>query len=382
MISKSISYGKQFIDDDDIDAVVNVLKSDFLTQGSNVSDFESKLSDYVGSNYCVAISSGTTALHIAYTLLNLSKGDEVITSPLTFAATSNAILYTGAKPVFVDIDIETGLIDISKIESKITDKTKAISVIHYSGLPCNMQEVRKIADKYNLKVIEDACHALGAKIGDDFIGSCKYSDVTVFSFHPVKHITTGEGGAITLNNKELYERALALRSHGIIRDNFKTMPDSPLFHEMVELGFNYRLTDFQAALGVSQLQKLDKFVEKRHLISEKYRKEFKNIDIFNCIKEIDGYINSYHLFPIIFKNNEIRNKAYNLLKEKNIFCQIHYMPVNRHYYYKSIGYDYKETPKAYDFYQRELSIPVYPKMSGEEIDYVVEAVKNISEGLI
>lgn len=377
-----IFYGKQFVDDDDIQAVVDVLKSDFLTQGKNIEIFEKSLSNYVGSNYCIAVSSGTAALHVAYQLLNLQKGDQVILSPLTFAATSNAILYTGAEPVFVDIDISTGLIDTSKIEEKITDKTKAISVIHYGGLPCNMAEVKKIADKYNLKVIEDACHAIGAKIGNNYIGSCKYSHMTIFSFHPVKHITTGEGGAILLNDKDLYERGLSLRSHGIIRDNFKTTPDSPVFYEMVELGNNYRMTDIQAALGCSQLKKLDNFVERRRYIADIYRKSFSNIKIFSCLKEVDDCYNSYHLFSIIFKNNELRDKIYFSLKEKNIFCQIHYMPVNRHYYYNKLGYDYNDTPISYDFYRRELSIPIYPKMTNEEVNYVVETIKNLTEGLI
>ncbi len=380
MADNKISYGKQWISDDDILAVVEVLKSDYLTQGENISIFEKEVAKYVGAKYAVSVSSGTAALHIAYMLLNLKKDDEIITTPITFAATSNAILYTNAKPVFADIDIKTGLIDISHIESLITEKTKAISIVHYAGFTCNMAEIREIADKYNLAVIEDACHAMGAEIGNHKVGKCNLSDMTIFSFHPVKHITTGEGGIITLNDKKLYERALSLRSHGIIRDNFLSDVDSPVFHEMAELGNNYRMTDFQAALGISQLKKLDFFVNKRREIAAYYYNEFKNIEEFSCIKEMAGSKSSFHLFPLIFKNNDLRDKLYYGLKENNIICQIHYMPVNRHYYYMSIGYDYKDTPNAYDFYRRELSIPIYPKMTDDEVEKVSKTIKNILAG--
>ncbi|MBQ3033658.1 MAG: UDP-4-amino-4,6-dideoxy-N-acetyl-beta-L-altrosamine transaminase [Deferribacterales bacterium] len=378
---KHISYGKQWIDDHDIEAVIKVLKSDFLTQGEYVPLFEQELARYTKSKFACAVSSGTAALHIAYMLLDLKAGDEVITSPMTFAATANAVLYTGAKPVFVDIEADTGLIDVRKIEKAVTPKTKAITCIHYGGLPCATEEIKAIADKYNLYVIEDACHALGAAVGGDVVGSCRYSDISVFSFHPVKHITTGEGGALTLNNAKLYNRALSLRSHGIVRSDFRTEPDSPVFQEMAELGNNYRLTELQAALGISQLQRLDGFLERRRQIAAFYRREFQNISSFSMQAEIEGCNHAYHLFPLIFNSHEARDEAFLALKERGVFCQIHYVPVNRHYYYMTNGYNYNDTPLAYDFYRRELSIPIYPKMTDSEAAFVAESVKAVTGDL-
>lgn len=374
-----IPYGKQWIDEADINAAISVLKSDFLTQGETVPKFEKKLSAAVGAERTTVVSSGTAALHIAYMLMGLEAGDEVITTPITFAATANAALYVGARPVFIDIDKKTGLIDINKIETAITYKTKVIVPVHYAGLACDMRAIKKIADKYKIKVVEDACHALGAMIDGEKVGSCKYSDAAVFSFHPVKHITTGEGGAIALKNPVLHKQAENLRSHGIERHSFIDEPDSPCYHEMQLLGNNYRMTEISAALGCSQLDRLNMFLERRRSIAAFYRDSFRSETAFLMQTEPDGFYHAYHLFPLIFKTGEIRDAVYNMLKNDGIACQIHYMPVNRHPYYENLGYSYKDTPFAYDFYRRELSIPMYPKMTDEDAEFVVRSVKKAVE---
>ena len=334
-----IPYGKQTIGEDDIKEVVNSLKSDFLTTGPKIKEFEEKFADYVGAKYAVAVSNGTAALHLACLAAGLKQGEELITSPMTFAASANCALYCKAKPIFVDIN-EQGLIDESKIEEKITNKTKIIIPVHYSGLPCNMEKIKQVADKYKLIVIEDACHALGGRYKNSKIGNCEYSDIAIFSFHPVKHITTGEGGMITTNSKELYEKLLLLRTHGITKDSkkFINQNDGPWYYEMQELGFNYRLTDFQCALGINQLNKIDKFIEKRREIAGKYDKSFENNKDIEILKENQNQSNPYHLYVIKVKNKKTRLKLFNYLKQKGIFCQVHYIPAYWHPYYQRLGY--------------------------------------------
>lgn len=369
-----ISYGRQFIDDEDIKLVIEALKSDSITQGQYVPLFEKLLSEYTGARYAVCVSSGTAALHIIYHALGLGKEDEIITTPNTFAATSNACLYLGGKPRFADISLDDFLIDLNYIEKLINKNTKIIVPVHYAGLTCNMQDIKNIADKYNLYVVEDACHSIGSFYKGSRTGSLKYSNAAVFSFHPVKHITTAEGGAILLQDESLYKKCIALRSHGIVRENFQKTPTSPTYHEMQMLGYNYRITDLQAALGISQLKKLDGFIKRRHEIVEVYNNAFKDMNI-KTQKIYDDRINSQHLFPVLFESKTIRDKVYYYLKENNIFTQVHYIPVTCHPYYEQLGYSYKDTPKAYEFYERELSLPIYPSLTDSQLEFVIDNIK-------
>jgi len=364
-----IPYGKQQIDIEDIKSVVGVLKSDFLTTGPKVNEFEKKICKFVGCKYAVAVSSGTAALHLACLAAGLKKDDELITSPMTFAASSNCALYCNAKPVFVDVN-EQGLLDENKIEKKITKKTKIIIPVHYTGLVCEIEKIKKIADKHNLMIIEDACHALGGRYKNSRIGDCKYSDMGIFSFHPVKHITTGEGGIITTNSKKLYEKLKSLRNHGIAK-----RPDkNSWYYEIPELGYNYRITDFQCALGINQLRKIEKFIRRRRDIAEKYNKAFEDDENIEVLKENENQFNVYHLYVIKLEDGKIRLKLFNYLKEKGILCQVHYIPVYWHPYYKKLGYEKELCPNAEEFYDRIISLPMYPDLKDEEQDYVIKKV--------
>lgn len=376
-----IPYGKQTINKEDIQAVAEVLESDFLTTGPKVKEFEEKFAAYVNAKYAVAVSSGTAALHLACLAAGLKKDKELITSPMTFAASANCALYCGAKPIFVDIKEENGLIDENLIGEKITSKTKIIIPVHYAGLPCNMEKIKEIADKHDLIIIEDACHALGSEYKNKKIGDCAYSDMAVFSFHPVKHITTGEGGMITTNSKELYEKLVTLRTHGIIKESDKLLnkEEGSWFYEMQELGFNYRITDFQCALGISQLEKIEKFVERRREIARKYDEAFSKIDCIEIIAETENCKNSYHLYVIKVENKETRLKLFNYLKENDIFCQVHYIPVHWHPYYQKLGYKKIDCPKSGNFYERIISIPMYPSLKSGERNIVIKAIKGFYE---
>ena len=377
MLTNNISYGKQSIDDSDIDAVIETLKSDRLTQGSKVDEFEESLAKYCGSKYAVAVSSATAGLHLAYQVLGLSTGDEIITSPITFAATTNAALYLGADIKFVDIVSSTVLMDNDKIEESVSSKTKIIVPVHFAGLSSDMVEISNIASKHNLKVVEDAAHALGARYyNGKKVGCCEYSDMTVFSFHPVKSITTGEGGAITTNSKELYDKLKLLRSHGIVRDSadFKYKSSVPYYHEMQYLGYNYRMTDIQAALGISQLKRLDEFVKRRNLISNFYRINFLDNNKICALENLDGRYNSYHLFVMLLDDKDKRNKLISFLESKKISTQIHYMPVYKHPYYIDKGYNISLV-NAEDYYERCVSLPIYPAMDDSEAKLVMEYIK-------
>lgn len=370
-----IPYGRQCIEQDDIDAVVEVLRSDYVTTGPAVTDFEKAVAEYTGAKYAVAVANGTAALHVACLAAGLKKGDEVITTPITFAASANCALYCGATPVFADIEADTYNIDPAEIEKKITERTKAIIAVHFTGQPCKMDEIHAIAKKHNLLVIEDAAHALGADYKGKKIGSI--SDMTTFSFHPVKHITTGEGGMITTNNKELYERLVLFRSHGITRnEEMMTKNEGGWYYEQLDLGYNYRITDIQCALGISQMKKLDRFVARRREIAARYDKAFAEIENIITPKQEEGCNNSWHLYVIQVVNKE-RKEVFDRLRANNIGVNVHYIPVYKHPYYQENGYREVCCKNGEQYYERAISLPMYPLLSDEEQDYVIEMVKNI-----
>lgn len=375
-----IPYGKQNIIKEDIEAIEEVMKSDYLTTGPKVSEFEIKIAKYIGVKYAIAVSNGTAALHLACMAARLKNGEELITSPLTFAASANCALYCQATPVFVDIN-DQGLIDPNKIEEKINTNTKIIIPVHYSGMPCDMEQISKIAKKHNLIIIEDACHALGTKYKDTNIGDCSYSDMSVFSFHPVKHITTGEGGLITTNSKDLYNRLKILRTHGITKDPAEMSQNDGLwYYEMVSLGFNYRITDIQCALGISQLNRIDSFISRRREIAKIYDNAFKNIPEITTLVEEEDQKSAYHLYPILVENKERRLEIFKKLRANNIWVQVHYIPVYFHPYYKEVGI--KATCKSAElFYEREISIPMYPSITDKELDFTINTIiKIVTEG--
>ncbi len=374
---KTIPYGHQWIDEGDIEEVVKVLKSDWLTQGSKVKEFEEDLCKYTGVKYAVAVSSGTAALHIACLAARIKSGDEVITSPITFVASANCVLYCGATPVFADIQKDTVNIDPEEIKRKLSKKTKAIIPVHLAGHPCESEEIYRIAKKNNLLIIEDAAHALGSEYKSSKLGSCKYSDMATLSFHPVKLITTGEGGAVLTNRKDLYERLLMLRNHGITKDRKKMKKDAgPWYYEQQYLGFNYRITDFQCALGISQLKKIGKFVKRRRQIAKIYREELSEIKGMELPIERDYVRSAWHLYYIRLDGPGIRKDVYGRLKKEGIGCQIHYIPVYlQPYYRKNLGYKKGDCPAAEQYYRRCISIPIFPKMRDDDVYKVVGVLR-------
>ncbi len=378
---KFIPYGKQCLDGKDVAEVVSVLKTDWITQGPKIKEFEDALCHYTGSKYAVAVTSGTAALHIAAIAAGISKGDEVITSPITFASSSNSILYACGKPVFADVQADTANIDPKEIEKKINRKTKAIIPVHFSGQSCEMDKISRMAKKHNLIVIEDAAHALGSVYKGSKIGSCKYSDMTILSFHPVKLITTGEGGAVLTNNKKLYEKLLMLRAHGITKDStlFENADEAcgAWYHEMQILGFNYRITDFQCALGISQLKKLNSFVSKRRELVKTYNKELSKIDGLVLPIEKTYGKSAWHIYCVRLRDSKIRKKVFESLRKNNIGVQVHYIPVYWHPYYKKLGYKRGLCPNAEKFYQGEITLPLYPTMTKKEVAFVIKKLKEV-----
>lgn len=377
-MNKSIPYGRQYIDDLDIKSVNKALQNDFITQGKIVEKFEKKFAKYVGAKYAIAVSSCSAGLHISCLVFKNKKNKHIITSPITFASTANAILHSGKKPIFADINLEDANISIKSVK-KIINKYNVSGVIpvHFAGNPCDMEEFKFLCKLKNIFLIEDAAHALGSeyKCGS-MVGSCKYSDLTVFSLHPLKSITTGEGGVITTNNKLLYKKLKILRSHGIekISNNQK-----PWWYNMDELGFHYRLTDFQCALGITQLNKLNKFVNKREQIFKKYYSSLKDID--NCQIILNKNINlkkSNHLFvlKINFKKIKKSKKDFiNFLKDKGINTQVHYIPIPMLKYYKNLGYNMRNLNKAKEYYGQAVSIPIFYNLSPKIQDYIIKQIK-------
>lgn len=375
-----IPYGKQQITEHDIEEVVKVLKSDNLTQGPKISEFEKKFAKYIDSKHAVAVANGTAALHISTLTLNIKPGDKVITTPITFVASANCVLYAGGEIVFADIDPETYLIDINKVEDilKKEKNIKGIIPVDFAGYPVNVEELKHIADKYNLWIIEDACHAPGGYFIDSNnekqrCGNGEFSDLTVFSFHPVKHIACGEGGMITTNNEKLYKKLLNLRTHGIQQDKALWNENHGIwYYEMQELGFNYRITDIQSALGISQLKRAYKGLRKRQMIAKEYDRAFKN-----CLNIETPYRdkNVYHAFHLYIIQISKRDDLQKYLRKKGIFAQVHYIPIHLQHYYKKRGWKKGDFPIAEAYYNKCLSLPMYPGLTNEEQDFVINAME-------
>lgn len=364
-----IPYGKQSINHKDTDAVQMVLSSEWLTQGPNILKFETALDKYCGAKYAVAVSSGTAALHLAYLAAGLHRGDEVITSPNTFVATTNMLLTCGAKPVFCDIKLDDYNIDEFKIEKLITKKTKMIVPVHFAGRPCNMDKILAIARKNKLLVVEDAAHALGATYQNKKIGGLK-SDMTIFSFHPVKSITTGEGGAILTNNYTYYKKMLLLRSHGVIKD-------ARGFNVMRELGYNYRITDIQSALGLSQLERIETFLAHRRQVAKLYKKYLSGVeDVILPQEDMKDIKSSWHLFVIRVKNKNKRNKMMDYLKKNGIGTNFHYPAVYLHPYYRRHGYKMINLKNMGVYNNTCLTIPCFQTLKEKEVRYVAEKIKS------
>tara|TARA_B100000035_G_C21035808_1_gene570900 strand:+ start:2727 stop:3890 length:1164 start_codon:yes stop_codon:yes gene_type:complete len=382
-----IPYGKQSLDQSDIDSVVDVLNSDFLTTGPKVVEFEKKISNYCDAKYALSFNSATSALHIACLSIGISEGDIVWTSPISFVASSNCALYCGATVDFVDINLETYNICPLMLKEKLIRANKAnalpkaLIVVHMCGNPSDMESIKTLSDEFGFFIIEDASHAMGAKYKDDFIGSCKYSDLAVFSFHPVKMITTGEGGAITTNCKDIAEKSSLLRTHGITRDKniqLYNEDSDDWYYEQHELGYNYRLNDIQAALGISQLGKLNDFVDARNKIALNYNQSLPK-DIFNLPIIEKNDTSSFHLY-VVKVNQELgssaRSELHKFLKEKNIITNVHYIPIYRQPYYRDMGFDKSYFPNSEQYFASCLSLPIFPNLTDEMFQKVIEEINN------
>jgi len=379
------SYGRQFIHEEDIQAVADVLRSDWLTQGPLIPQFEKALCEKLGSQYASVVCNGTAALHLAALALGWKGGDVVLTTPITFVASANCVLYAGATPDFVDIDPASYTIDINLLEAKIKkirttgNKIKAVVGVDFAGHPCDWESLRYLANKYEFRLINDYCHALGAKYKGEISYAVKYADVAILSFHPVKHITTGEGGAILTNDASIDRKIKMLRNHGITKDEqLLEKNEGPWYYEMHFLGFNYRITDFQCALGLSQLQRLDQYIQKRRAIANFYNDVFVNYERF-IIPGVSNIVeHAYHLYPLQIKFDEIsitKKEFFERMRKRKILCQVHYIPVHLQPYYRQyFQYKQGDFPLAEQFYEREVSMPLYPSLEQEDLDYISKSI--------
>lgn len=381
-----IPYGKQEITQDDIDSVVEVLKSDFITQGPAVPRFEKAITDHCSVEYAVAVNSATSALHIACMALGLGSGDWLWTSPNTFVASANCGLYCGAQIDFVDIDPRTYNMSVEALQQKLEvaelegKLPRIVIPVHFAGQSCDMKAIHALAEKYNFKIIEDASHAIGGRYLDEPIGGCKYSDITVFSFHPVKIITTGEGGVATTNDKFLADKMQRLRSHGVTRDSEYMVSDSnePWYYEQIELGLNYRMTDIQAALGFSQMQRLDTYVESRHRLRKQYDELLESVPVITPWQSPDSY-SALHLYPIQIDNTVAleRRQIFESLREAGIGVNVHYIPVHMQPFYQNMGFNEADFPNAVEYYKRAISLPMFSTLTDEQQLDVASALKKI-----
>lgn len=374
-----IPYGRQTIDDEDIKAIIEVLGSDWLTTGPKVAEFEEALARYVGAKFAVAVSSGTAALHCAMYAIGIGPGHEVIVPTMTFAASANCVIYQGGIPVFVDVAADTLLIDPKDVERKITPQTKAIIAVDYAGQPCDYDALREIADRHHLSLVADACHSLGATYRGRSVGSL--ADLSVFSFHPVKHITTGEGGMITTDQEEYAKRLRIFRNHGITSDHWQREAQGSWFYEMVDLGYNYRITDFQCALGISQLQKLPRWLERRQEITRQYTEAFAEIKGINPLAVKSDVRHAYHLYVVRVNQDETgieRRELFQALRSRGIGVNVHYIPVHLHPFYQNrFGTGRDLCPVAESASQQILSLPMYPAMTDADIKIVINTLRTL-----
>lgn len=374
-----LPYGRQEINDEDIEAVVEVLKSDWLTTGPKVGEFEEAFAEFVGSSHAVAVSNGTAALHASLFALGVSAGDEIIVTPMTFAASANAAVYLGAKPVFADVDPNTLLLDPNTIETQITNKTKGIVAVDYAGQPCDYDAIYAIANKYDLFVLDDACHAIGGSYKNRPVGTL--ADANTFSLHPVKHMTTGEGGVITTNDDEIAQNMRIFRNHGITTDHRQRAEQGGFFYEMVQIGFNYRITDFQCALGLSQLNRLAGWVKKRQAIATMYDDALGSIRAVQALHVSEDISHAYHLYMVQFDLDQLsvdRNQIFNALRAEGIGVNVHYIPVHLHPFYKNtFGTGFGDCPVAETAYDRIVTLPIFPQMSNSDVEDVLTAIQKV-----
>lgn len=377
MRSDVLPYGRHWVDEDDIDAVVEVLRSDWLTTGPAVEAFENAAAEATGSAHAVALSSGTAALHAVMFALDVGPGDEVIVPTMTFAATANCVVYQGAQPVFADVDPDTLLLTPKCVEARITPSTKAIIAVDYAGQPCDYDALRTLAKKHGLHLVSDACHSLGATYKKRSVGTL--ADLTVFSFHPVKHITTGEGGMITTADQALAARIRRFRNHGINSDHRHRAENGSWFYEMTELGYNYRISDIQCALGSSQLRKLPAFLTRRREIAHRYNDAFANHPSVAPLAAASEVEHAFHLYVVRVLKLE-RDVVFSALRARGIAANVHYIPVHLHpFYRRRFGFGAGECPEAEAAYQSILSLPIFPRMSDAEVDRVIGTVLEVSQ---
>lgn len=381
-----IPYGRQDVNQADIEAVVEVLRSDFLTQGPAVPAFESAVAKYCKAQHAVAVNSATSALHIACLALGVGKGDVVWTSPITFVASANCALYCGAEVDFVDIDPHTYNLSVEQLKEKLIKAKKAhklpkvVIPVHLCGQPCDMAGIYVLAQQYGFRIIEDASHAIGGKYKGEPIGDCRYSDITIFSFHPVKIITTGEGGMAVTNDGKIAKRMRLMRSHGIssAKEDMVMRPEHEIWnYQQIDLGYNYRITDIQAALGVSQLQRIDDFIIKRHEIARRYDQLLSDLSVITQVQCSESY-SSYHLYVIRLKlaeSNKVQHQVYNALHKAGIGANVHYIPVYRQPYYEHLGFNAGYCPEAERYFSSAITLPIYPGLSRDDQDFVVKSLR-------